>query len=43
VGNRHSAREPSDDLLVGEDRHRAVCSMRSMIDAVRAAGAMPTM
>jgi lysophospholipase L1-like esterase len=33
--------EGTNDLLVGEDRHRAVDNMRSMIDAVRAAGAVP--
>ena len=33
--------EGTNDLLVGDDRHRAVENMRSMIDAVRAAGAVP--
>jgi lysophospholipase L1-like esterase len=33
--------EGTNDLLVGDDPHRAVDNMHSMIDAVRAAGAIP--
>jgi lysophospholipase L1-like esterase len=33
--------EGTNDLLVGDDPHRAVDNMRSMIDTVRAAGAIP--
>jgi lysophospholipase L1-like esterase len=33
--------EGTNDLLGGDDLHRAVDNMRSMIDAVRAAGAIP--
>ena len=33
--------EGTNDLLGGEDRHRAAENMRSMIDAVRGAGAVP--